>query len=497
MKPVMFNPCWWDMLGFTHLSRTTLLEREEAKKAEKREKRDNQEENEGFFKLNVFVHYVFGKLKHNVWKQKGEEYRVSGKGGWSWLSRTRVFRTERYSRPSPVEVIELTDEEKEVTRTRSLIKMDQEMTKSPSERIFFPNIYTGSWDSKSTELKTKLKNNLKMLDSLLDRRLLQKEIEEREEKKELEKSKGKEKKNECYSFLCRTGPSSTQTCYSYSCLMSQKKEKELKEKQEAEEAEKKAAELAQEVGICNGRVYLRRIVRIDGSPQFLPKISLKPKGLSKGSLPPCHRFVTHRGQKKSILVLPDHDLKKLARSGSLREVFGFNYNGKLNHAIWPYHTTPRPVLRTSWLFRNQRIESIHAVALQLKTIWASIRWDDIQQKPPPSGANTITTENEVITTEILKRREVPPFGIRSEYLIRRIIVPIELPSYRSREKSTPIRSGLRERKRAESPVQRGPSMTESWHPEEELEIWELKQFTEKQKERERLAALRASNPRAF
>lgn len=27
-----------------------------------------------------------------VWKQKGEEYRVTGYGGWSWISKTRVPR---------------------------------------------------------------------------------------------------------------------------------------------------------------------------------------------------------------------------------------------------------------------------------------------------------------------------------------------------------------------------------------------------------------------
>lgn len=27
-----------------------------------------------------------------VWKQKGEEYRVTGYGGWSWISRTYVQR---------------------------------------------------------------------------------------------------------------------------------------------------------------------------------------------------------------------------------------------------------------------------------------------------------------------------------------------------------------------------------------------------------------------
>lgn len=47
------------------------------------------------------------------------------------------------------------------------------------------------------------------------------------------------------------------------------------------------------------------------------------------------------------------------------------------------------------------------------------------------------------------------------------------------EKYTPQRSGLRERKRADSPKQTEPSVTEQWTPEEELELWEIKQFGEK------------------
>ena len=47
------------------------------------------------------------------------------------------------------------------------------------------------------------------------------------------------------------------------------------------------------------------------------------------------------------------------------------------------------------------------------------------------------------------------------------------------EKYTPQRSGLRERRRAESPTQREPSIVEKWTPEEELELWEIKLFAEK------------------
>ena len=47
------------------------------------------------------------------------------------------------------------------------------------------------------------------------------------------------------------------------------------------------------------------------------------------------------------------------------------------------------------------------------------------------------------------------------------------------EKYTPHRSGLRERRRAESPKLKEPTVTELWLPEEQLELWQVKSFTEK------------------
>lgn len=38
-----------------------------------------------------------------------------------------------------------------------------------------------------------------------------------------------------------------------------------------------------------------------------------------------------------------------------------------------------------------------------------------------------TTETEITTTEIIKRRDVGLYGIRSEYCIRKIICPIGVP----------------------------------------------------------------------
>lgn len=40
---------------------------------------------------------------------------------------------------------------------------------------------------------------------------------------------------------------------------------------------------------------------------------------------------------------------------------------------------------------------------------------------------TETSETEITTTEIIKRRDVGPYGIRSEYCIRKIICPLGVP----------------------------------------------------------------------
>jgi nucleosome-remodeling factor subunit BPTF len=47
------------------------------------------------------------------------------------------------------------------------------------------------------------------------------------------------------------------------------------------------------------------------------------------------------------------------------------------------------------------------------------------------------------------------------------------------EKYTPQRSGLRERRRPESPKQKEPTVSEVWLAEEQLELWQIKQFCEK------------------
>uniref|UniRef100_G1N6J1 Bromodomain PHD finger transcription factor n=1 Tax=Meleagris gallopavo TaxID=9103 RepID=G1N6J1_MELGA len=194
------------------------------------------------------------------------------------------------------------------------------------------------------------------------------------------------------------------------------------------------------------------------------------------------KFVT-KSSKKSIFVLPNDDLKKLARRGGIREVPYFNYNAKPALDIWPY-PSPRPTFGITWRYRLQTVRSLAGVSLMLRLLWACLKWDDMAAKAPPGGGTTRTetTETEITTTEIIKRRDVGPYGIRSEYCIRKIICPIGVPEA-PKETPTPQRKGLRSSalrpKRPETPKQTGPVIIESWVAEEELELWEIRAFAER------------------
>ena len=150
------------------------------------------------------------------------------------------------------------------------------------------------------------------------------------------------------------------------------------------------------------------------------------KAMKKAGLPTCQKFQT-TSKRKSIFVLESHELYKLARRGGFKETPGFNYNCKMNNVGWIY-PCPRPFFKTAWRFRTQTLSSLAAAALQLHILWACTRWDDMAVKPPAGGTNTISTETEITTTELLKRRDTGPHGIRSEFLVRKIVVPLGITS---------------------------------------------------------------------
>uniref|UniRef100_A0AAY5ECF7 Bromodomain PHD finger transcription factor n=1 Tax=Electrophorus electricus TaxID=8005 RepID=A0AAY5ECF7_ELEEL len=216
----------------------------------------------------------------------------------------------------------------------------------------------------------------------------------------------------------------------------------------------------------------------------LMKFSRSKKTRSGTALPSYRKFVT-KSSKKSIFVLPNDELKKLARRAGIREVPIFNYNAKPALDIWPY-PSPRPTFGITWRYRLQTVRSLAGVSLMLRLLWACLRWDDMAVKPSPAvgTTRTETSDTDITTTEIIKRRDVGPYGIRSEYCIRKIICPLGVPET-PKETPTPQRKGLRSSalrpKKPEPSKQTGPVVIETWVPEEDLELWEIRVSVQKKK----------------
>uniref|UniRef100_A0A674D3J6 Nucleosome-remodeling factor subunit BPTF-like n=1 Tax=Salmo trutta TaxID=8032 RepID=A0A674D3J6_SALTR len=226
----------------------------------------------------------------------------------------------------------------------------------------------------------------------------------------------------------------------------------------------------------------------------LLKFSRTKKTRSGTALPSYRKFVT-KSQRKSIFVLPNNDLKKLARRGGIREVSIFSYNAKPAQDIWPY-PSPRPTYGITWRYRLQTVKSLAGVSLMLRLLWACLRWDDMAVKPSTAvgTTRTETSETEITTTEIIKRRDVGPYGIRSEYCIRKIICPLGTPET-PKETHTPQRKGLRSSnlrpKKPEPKKETGPVVIESWVAEEELDLWEIRAFSERVEKEKAQAAEQA------
>ncbi|XP_060724657.1 nucleosome-remodeling factor subunit BPTF-like isoform X2 [Tachysurus vachellii] len=223
----------------------------------------------------------------------------------------------------------------------------------------------------------------------------------------------------------------------------------------------------------------------------LIRFSSTKKVRSETALPSYCKFETN-SSKKSIFILPGEELKKLARKGGFREVSVFNYNAKPAPEFWPY-PSPRPTFGITWRYRLQNVNSLAGVSLMLRLLWACLRWDDMAIKPSSNAGTTRTetSETDITTTEIIKRRDVGSRGIRSEYCIRKIICPLGVPETPRAETCTPQRKGLRSSalrpKRPEPGKQDGPIVIETWVPEEELHLWEIRAFAERA-EREKAQA---------
>lgn len=195
-----------------------------------------------------------------------------------------------------------------------------------------------------------------------------------------------------------------------------------------------------------GKVYLKRVQT---------SAVEKKKKRTPVKYPLCSTFHT-RSKAKTLMVLPHHELRKLCRQAGHNTVSGFSHNAKPNQAVWPY-PCPRPLFKTCWLYRTVNLQWLASAALQLRIMFACLRWDDMAAKPASAdGKHQLTTDTEIVSLELLKHRHIGQFSERTQYLRRRVVIPLELP--KTVREVTSIRSGLRKRKRAESPQNTEPQV---------------------------------------
>ncbi|XP_037073922.1 LOW QUALITY PROTEIN: nucleosome-remodeling factor subunit NURF301-like [Pollicipes pollicipes] len=391
IKPRLLCTVWPDSLSHVDVQRITVSEREERKKAEKREKRERDEEELVALRI-PFVKYNLSKVKHQVWKQRGEEYRIHGQTGWLWLSSTRRYR------PAPAG-----------QRGHAAGPHREENEEKPEDG--------GDREDRMDDSEDK--------------------ADVKEEKMDVDK--------------------------------------DVAVKEEPDETKPPA------------------------QPRFAGLSTEEPVRLVLVKPVVKRNYVRGRW---SMLVLPTWELRQLARKRGHKPVDGFNYAAKNNSQVWPY-PCPRASLRTGWLYRTCRVRSLHAAGLQLRILWACVRWDDIDSRPQQVGPGEfqITTDTGMVRSLVLRHRDEGRFRERTVYYRRRVTILFDNPVIVEKEYTSSARSGLRKRRRViESSENPSSDVTEEWVPEEALEIFEIKYYHEKverlRQERQQALLQRRASPAA-
>jgi len=494
IRPVVFNAVWHDSLGHIRLQRQTAFDREEKKKVDKKEKKEKELEEE-MHRLHT-VHYTKG-LKHQIWKHKGEEFRLHGQWGWRWLSATRPVKRQDAQqsgmRAGPWKIMTLVQEDEGEERYVQAEPESGEAYDIPLDDPLMEVVdICAAMNDPKRRVYSKIAKKGK-LDSLLDWRLKLKVTEAKvatataakkeEDDTEVDVEGEEEPKSRkltseqaaarlqallgqsCYTSGCRK----ERSCYSPTCravsLLQQRVNHDKEESRKRAEAEEK---LVVAINSTEAPVSLKRILN-DDERNKKKRVPVK--------YPMMSAYMT-KSKKRTIFVLPDHEIKHLSRRGGQAYVTGFHHGSKNNSTAW-FYPSARPLFKTCWFFRTIGLQSLSAAALQLRILWACLRWDDMNSKAmgTADGKNQLTTDSEIVTTDILKHRHVGRFLERTQYFQRRVVIPLDVP--KTVREVAPSRSGLRKRKLVEAPRFSQPVVSEEWIDEDRLDLPSIRHYHEK------------------
>uniref|UniRef100_A0A158R694 SMB domain-containing protein n=1 Tax=Syphacia muris TaxID=451379 RepID=A0A158R694_9BILA len=381
-KPVMAS-VFWGTLGHTRLIRLTAEDREAKQMVDAKKKKMDRElvvadaDDEDSDVIWVKYTKLGGAPKHNIWRLKDEQYRVNGRGslsGWLWTSK--------------------------------LLHRDiRQLPEKPPLGI--------DGNSSPEQLQTTSAKKAFRLARVADKLLQWRFAEHEKSVREIENSI----RSKCYSSECRgifvpscDDGSFVEPCYSYEC------------RQEQAECYSK---------LTSGCVHAQNPSLVYTREKVDDKCCQGVLGEDKPfPLPVPFNFSAKRSGEKSLLILPQKFLRRLARQGGLRPDFfppGFHRIAKSNTHVWNY-PCQRPLFDHCWRYLTLRARSYHAVALQLRILYACIRWGDMERDEDEEERVTIHHPDHDEVRVVIGHKEFPPDGLYERYKLKVQLIPLEDPN---------------------------------------------------------------------
>ena len=467
LRLLAFQPVWFELGGHFRLDRVTQQDREDYKVREQIEQRlqrkaarqeralerammrqasandaeaskvgdesENDSENEEDEQQPQQAIKFSKKPKHCIWKQKGEEYRILG-GGWSWV-RSGRRKSSFISR----NITSLKDARESFGRNTALdhqLTTEEESCLEVSDGLRSRKAYATVPNVKAPFLDTLLEKRMAMVGDIDDQKTALLQL--------IDPLLQGRKLADFFPPAALPLPESLPPCIRHLPITLDTSAEEL-------------------VAIKDNLI-----------PPTNDTIKLKWKKSTKKKKFAVHRFVPGPGAKPNIFCLPPHSAHYIARKAGLVEIVpGFFHPPKDRERrrgppvgqMWYGGIAARPSFRVAWEFRSCLLSNSYsyllpqtfaAVACQLKSLAACLRFNDMNEEPPlfPTD-NCIYTESQ---GNMSSSREIQGARLHSREL-RRF-------EYLCKITKTNIYDG-------------SSTIEEQWLPDNFVNLWEARYFHER------------------
>lgn len=392
-----------------------------------------------------------------IWKQRGEEYRLSGLHSWYWVSPVRASKKRRPNHtpiPRPLNGENLLPNgtsSENADLVNQIFDVERWLnSKTPLSNTTPSTKYLNGLLKKRLQLNEQLEGLITNVQEILAKVDLKGDLPEGQTPAPLSSN---DHNVDVQNDNAHDKLKSIESVDNEPIEISKQPEKNTF--QSLDSVTKRLESVLQmsspDLGMTNSLKDLKDLLDAIHSTKL--RVSLKklfPSQRSKnvnGGLPMAHYFEVKKQKRRTdIFVLDKEKLRRLARRSGVMEVPGFNYSSsgsfcpliaqalsKINPGSSRFVGCPRANFQTSWRFRTRMASNLSYLALQLKVLYACIRWNDMYSSYPSNGILVVDGAehgtDDVTTYEMLDKRtvtsEFDPVSYRVEYLVRKKVIPKE------------------------------------------------------------------------